>query len=131
MGKISNALSKYAKERRDVDGPKLPPIALNQDDVNALLKHDRETKHLLRYDKSTGEVDHESIEVLRNQGTIQRLLDSKLIYPSGKLTPRGIKECKRLEAVLGHRPIAERPQPGPRASGHDHDVALRAEHAPS
>jgi exopolysaccharide/PEP-CTERM locus tyrosine autokinase len=105
VGKISNALNKYAKERKDVDGRKLPPIALNKDDVNALLRHDRETRHLLRYDKSTGEVDHNSIEVLRNQGTIQRLLDCKLIYPSGKLTSRGINECKRLEAELGYRPI--------------------------
>lgn len=112
MGKISNALNKYAKERRDVQGQPPPPIALNQDDVNALLKYDHETKHLLRYDKTTGEVDQESIEVLRNQGTIQRLLDSKLIYPSGKLTPRGLKECRRLEAELGQRPIIR-----PTASG--------------
>ena len=105
MGKISNALSKYAKERGDVQGPTPPPITLNKDDINALLKYDRETKHLLRYDNSTGEVDQESIEVLRNQGTIQRLLDSKLIYPSGKLTPRGIKECRRLKTELNQRPI--------------------------
>jgi len=105
VGKISNALNKYAKERREEQGHKAPPVALNQDDVNALLRYDRETKHLLRYDKSTGEVDLGSIEVLRNQGTIQRLLDSKLIFASGKLTPRGIRECRRLEAELGHRPI--------------------------
>ena len=100
MGKISNALNKYAKERREVQGQPPPPVALNQDDINALLKHDRETRHLLRYDKDTGEVDQESIEVLRNQGTIQRLLDSKLIYPSGKLTSRGVQECKlRFKAL--------------------------------
>ena len=105
MGKISNALNKYAKERREDQGHKAPPISLNQDDVKALLKYDRETKHLLRYDKSTGEVDLESIEVLRNQGTIQRLLESKLIFASGKLTPRGIRECRRIEAELGLRAI--------------------------
>lgn len=105
MGKISSALSKYAKERREVRSTSLPPISLNQSDLFALMQYDRQTGHLLKYDPSSGEVDQQSIDTLRSQGTIQRLLDGKLIYPSGKLTPRGISECKRLEKELDRPPI--------------------------
>ena len=90
MGKISNALNKYAKERK-----KAQIVRLTRSDVDALLRHDRETGHLLQYNAQTGEVDISSMEVLRNKGTIQRLLDNKLIFPSGQLTQRA---CRHVNA---------------------------------
>ena len=95
MGKISNALNKYAKERKEAQIARL-----TRPDVDALLGYDRETGHLLQYNAQTGEVDIPSMEVLRNKGTIQRLLDNKLIFPSGVLTERGLQECERLAKLM-------------------------------
>jgi len=95
LGKISNALNKYAKERKEAR-----IVRLTRPDVDALLRYDRETGHLLQYNAQTGEVDIPSMEVLRNKGTIHRLLDNKLIFPSGILTERGLHECERLAKLM-------------------------------
>ena len=98
MGKISDALSKYATERRKNTVLETPPLQLTGLDIDVLLQYDHETGHLLKYNRETGQVDGDRIEQLRMEGTVQRLLDNKLIYPSGKLTPRGIEEAQRLNS---------------------------------
>jgi protein-tyrosine kinase len=95
LGKIANALGKYAQERK---AARLP--GLTRADLNVLLNYNRETGHLLNYDNETGQVGNPSMEVLRNKGTIQRLLDNKLIFPGGKLTPKGLQECERLQQLM-------------------------------
>ena len=92
MGKIANALGKYAQERKAARLPNLTRV-----DLEVLTSYNRETNHLLNYDSLTGKVDGSSIEVLRTKGTIQRLLANKLIFPGGKLTPQGLQECARLQ----------------------------------
>jgi exopolysaccharide/PEP-CTERM locus tyrosine autokinase len=74
-------------------------MALNQSDYDALVNYDRETGHLVEYDPSTCTVDSCSIDRLREQGTIQRLLDNELIHPTGKLTKMGLEEADRLERL--------------------------------
>lgn len=118
MGKISEALDKFSRERRDsAQPPQLARMPLTQPDYDALVNYDRETGHLVKYDRSNGQVDGRSIDLLREQGTIQRLLDNELIYPGGKLTHRGLDEASRLERlriaqpiVNGIAPVAETPE---------------------
>ena len=54
-----------------------------------------------------------TMERLRKDGTIERLLENEFIYPGGKLTPRGFDEADRLER-LG---VAVRRRPEPPACG--------------
>ena len=105
MGKISDALDKYAKERRTRRLSRL-----TRADVDALMAYDRETGHLLAYDAGSGQVGTVSIEILRNKGTLQRLLDNKLITPGGKLTPNGVRYCEQAEKRM---PEARAPDPVP------------------
>jgi exopolysaccharide/PEP-CTERM locus tyrosine autokinase len=86
-------------------------MALNQLDYDALVNYDRETGHLVEYDFATGAVDSRSIDRLRAQGTIQRLLDNELIHPAGKLTRMGLEEADRLERLKRAVPSkAEKPR---------------------
>jgi len=115
MGKISKALNKYAKERgggaaAEVQAP--PRVPLNQVDHEALVNYDQFTGHLLQQDRKNGDIDGAAIERLRQEGIVQRLLDNELIYPGGKLTPKGMEEADRLQR-LG---IAARRQPEPPAA---------------
>lgn len=96
MGKIADALTKRSIERKHTDpsgAPSLPELL--DADTATLSRYDRETGHLLAYSRESGQVDGAEIERLRQEGTIQRLLDHRLIYPTGKLTPRGIEEAER------------------------------------
>ena len=95
MGKIADALGKYAQERKTTNLPGLTRI-----DLEALLNYNRKNGHLLNSDNNTDQVGNQSMEVLRSRGTIQRLLDNNLIFPGGKLTPKGIKECVRLQHLM-------------------------------
>ena len=117
MGKISKALNKYAKERggdaaAEVQPP--PRVPLNQVDYDALVNYDRFTGHLVQQDRKNGDIDGAAIERLRQEGIVQRLLDNELIYPSGKLTPKGDG---------GSRPPAA---PGHCRAAHDRSRRLRA-----
>jgi len=95
LGKIADALDKYEKEL------KAASIAgLTKADLSVLMAYDRKTGHLLYYNPATGHVDTQSMEVLRNKGTIQRLLEKGLIFPGGKLTPYGLQECERLSHLM-------------------------------
>ena len=106
MGKIFNALEKYQKER-DAAGWK--KVKLTSSDWDTLANYDKKTGHLLKYDSGTGRPDGSRVENLKNNGTIQRLLEYKLIFPGGKLTPRGKmlvekhknEPRKRLKEVKG------------------------------
>ena len=103
MGKIADALMKHSKERLEPVRPPEPrsEVVLTIHDEDTLARYDRETGHLLTYSRESGQVDSARIEQLQQDGTIQRLLDSKLIYPTGKLTARGIEEASRLARTRG------------------------------
>ncbi len=101
MGKISNALNKYSRERSENE-PKIaspPRVALTSVDCDALVNYDRFTGHLLQQARLNGDVDRTAMERLRKSGTIQRLLESELIYPGGKLTALGFDEADRIERL--------------------------------
>ena len=95
MGKIANALGKYAQERQTAGLPKL-----TRADREALLSYNPKTGHLLNPDTATGKVGDRSLEALKNSGTLQRLLDHKLIFPGGKLTAKGLAACERLKKQI-------------------------------
>ena len=99
MGKIADALNKYAHERRTSR-----TAGLTRADLNVLLSYDRKTCHLLNTDTANGQINNQSAEALRNKGTIQRLLANKLIYPGGKLTAKGLRECEGLQKELKSEP---------------------------
>ena len=84
MGKIFNALEKYRKERKTSAATRMPE--LQQADLNALSQYNKRTGKLNLYNKS----------VVKDAGTIQRLLANNMILPDGKLTIKGIKKCKAL-----------------------------------
>jgi exopolysaccharide/PEP-CTERM locus tyrosine autokinase len=92
VGKIANALEKYARERKSSQIP-----GLARADLEVLAAYDRDTCHLINYHPEDGQMNRQSTEALRNRGTVQRLLANKLIYPNGRLTPKGLRECERLE----------------------------------
>ena len=75
MGKIANALDKYARERKNSGIPRL-----TRADQEVLLAYDRKTCYLLNYPSNDGQMNQQSSEALTNRGTIQRLLVNKLIY---------------------------------------------------
>jgi exopolysaccharide/PEP-CTERM locus tyrosine autokinase len=120
LGKISKALNKYAKERQDSTAAVMQApsqLPLKQADYDALVNYDRFTGHLLQNDRTVGHINGDAIQRLRQDGTIQRLLENKLIYTTGKLTPRGEEEAARLERLgLAVRRMVEPPPPPVRAS---------------
>jgi exopolysaccharide/PEP-CTERM locus tyrosine autokinase len=91
LGKIANALGKYAQEQKTT---RLP--ALTRADLGVLISYNRKTGHLPNYEADSERVAGGGMEAFRNRGAIQRLLDHKLIFPGGKLTPKGLAECERL-----------------------------------
>jgi len=103
LGRIAKALEKCAQERQAALLPKL-----TRADRLALISYNRETGHLLKPDTATGKLGNRSMEALKKSGTLQRLLDLKLIFPDGKLTPKGLAECKYLKKVIQIRkPVLE------------------------
>ena len=94
MGKIANALGKYAQERQAARLPKL-----TRADLAVLISYNRKTGHLLNYEDDSDRMAGGGMEALRKIGTLQRLLDHKLIFPGGKLTPKGLAECERLKKL--------------------------------
>lgn len=103
MGKIANALGKYAQERQAARLPKL-----TRTDWVALISYNRKTGHILNPDTGIGKPGNPSMEELKKIGTLQRLLDHKLIFPGGKLTPKGLAECERLKnRIQGRKPAVD------------------------
>jgi len=95
LGKIANALGKYAQERQAAGLPKL-----TRADRDALLSYNRKTGHILNPDTATGKLGNHSMEELKNRGTLQHLLDHRLIFSNGKLSPKGLAECERLNKLI-------------------------------
>jgi exopolysaccharide/PEP-CTERM locus tyrosine autokinase len=95
LGKLAKALKKSAQERLTALLPKL-----TRADRVALMSYNRETGYLLNPDTATGKLGSHSMEELRKGGTLQRLLDLKLIFPNGKLTPKGLAECDCLNKLI-------------------------------
>jgi len=102
LGKIYDALNKYAKQQKITPTPKLTKA-----DLDVLLAYDRKNHHLVNRDAAAGQAKNRSYEALRNSGTLQRLLDNKLIFPGGKLTPTGLQECERLQILREESKSAE------------------------
>jgi capsular exopolysaccharide synthesis family protein len=73
------------------------PEPLKPKDLAALMKYDRETKNILKYDEETGKLGDESRSILRDSDIIQRLIENEMILPGGWLTPKGLQECDKLE----------------------------------
>jgi exopolysaccharide/PEP-CTERM locus tyrosine autokinase len=99
---------------------------LTASDLAILLKYDRNTGNLLKYDPRTERLDRDSIALLRNPAVIQRFIDNNFIMPGGWLTPQAKEECARIEEKLRQKkakqsgatpapakpvmpPVAERP----------------------
>ncbi len=99
MGKITQALTRYAKERREARPNAAPAAELSPAEASALVNYDRKTGYLVGFDRQSGRFDPERLGVLQRNGTVQRLIEKKLIFPSGKLTPRGLEEARRLGAT--------------------------------
>jgi len=89
-----------------------PRIELSDSDWAILMTHDRQTGHLLQYGSGTGRLDPGSMEILRDPGAVRRLLKNKMIYPGGKLTPLGKRECERRERQLQKDTPAQKADPG-------------------
>ena len=83
MGKIFSALERFEKERH-LESEKQ---RLRNADYMALLK----------YDRKTGKLDLFNREIIKDFETPQRLLDNNLVFPDGKLSPKGLRYCKKHE----------------------------------
>jgi len=104
VSKISDALKKNQNERHAA----LSPPKLKAEDWNALLK----------YSKRTGKLRLHSSKIIKDQGTIHRLLANKLILPDGRLTREAILKCEELSrqmrtALAGSAEDSVEPQVAP------------------
>ena len=93
---------------------------LRETDLEALISFDDTSGHLLRYRHETGQLDGPSLRVLQSGGVIQRLLAHGLITPDGKLTLKGVKECRRLKSQPSNIPA---PDPSGRRSAESEPLA--------
>ena len=84
--------------------PAVPQLTAH--DIKVLVAYDRQSGCLLKSDSRSGQVDAGRIEELHESGTIQRLLENRLIHPTGKLTPQGLEEARRLAGVAELNAIA-------------------------
>ena len=80
-----------------METPAQKPGGLSASDWALLVKYDRRTGNLLKYDPETGQLDDESRNILQDPATVQRLIDNQMILPGGWLTPEAKRECERLE----------------------------------
>jgi len=87
-------------DERKASGISSPSIELSDADWAILMTYDRQTGHLLQYDSGTGRLGQGSLKLLRDTGTLQRLLKNKLIYPGGELTTFGKRECELRDREL-------------------------------
>jgi len=89
---------------------------LSETDREALLSLDRTTGLLMKYKSGNGQLDASRLHVLSNGGVIQRFLSNGLITPEGKLTPKGIQECRRIEDQASNLRLAAVSWPLPAAA---------------
>jgi hypothetical protein len=89
-----------------VEGQTLPEIPaaeypdLTASDWAVLMNYDRKAGNLLKYDPDTSNLDQGSAAILKDPGTIQRLIDNHMILPGGWLTPEAKRGCIRIEEKL-------------------------------
>jgi exopolysaccharide/PEP-CTERM locus tyrosine autokinase len=69
---------------------------LSASDWTLLMRYDRATGNLLKYDPDTGLLDEGSKNILQDPATVQRLIDNQMILPGGWLTPEAKRECENL-----------------------------------
>jgi len=82
-------------KRNKKETPRRPSVHLRGNDWQALMQHDR----------LTGKMDLKSKEVIRDPGSVKRLLEAEMIDSHGKLTPEARKKCAALEEKLQNRPL--------------------------
>ncbi|MHC4104613.1 MAG: polysaccharide biosynthesis tyrosine autokinase [Planctomycetota bacterium] len=80
---------------------------LKASDWAVIMKYDRKTGNLLRYDPETGNLDQGSTAILKDPGTIQRLIDANMILPGGWLTPEAKRGCIRIEDKLKSKQVED------------------------
>jgi protein-tyrosine kinase len=83
------------------------PARLEASDWAILLKYDRKTGNLLKYDPQSGRLDESSVALLRNPALIQRFIDNNWILPGGWLTPQAKEECARIEEKLRQKRVVQ------------------------
>ena len=76
-------------------------------DWAVLMNYDRKTGNLLKYESGTGNLDQSSTAILKDPGTIQRLIDANMILPGGWLTPEAKRECIRMEDKLKSKQVED------------------------
>jgi len=86
VSKISDVLK---KSRPKSDAGIAPP---------KLKAHDWEA--LLQYSKTTGKLRLHSNKVIKDPGTVHRLLANKLILPDGRLTRQAVQKCEALSLKM-------------------------------
>jgi exopolysaccharide/PEP-CTERM locus tyrosine autokinase len=74
-----------------------------QADWALLIKYDRQSGNLLKYDPETGQIDEDSKKILEDPATVQRLIDNQMILPGGWLTPEAKRECSRIEEKMRNK----------------------------
>ena len=97
--KRPDTIDKSIKSDRDFEKPAAPtpPPRLEDSDLTALQKYDRDTGNILKYDPETGQLDTSSKLILRDPETIRRLIGNGLILPGGWLTSKGLQVCEKRE----------------------------------
>lgn len=103
MGKIFNALEKYRSERSAPAGPVAP---LQREDLVALLQ----------FNRHTGKLNLNARSVIRDPGTVQRLIGHQLILEDGRVTEEGRAKCEKLTYQL-RVSLAGQPEKHPIATG--------------
>jgi hypothetical protein len=112
-GLAKPAISGQEKEQTltAMETPVQKPSGLSASDWALLVKYDRRTGNLLKYDPETGQLDEESRNILQDPATVQRLIDNQMILPGGWLTPEAKRECERLEEKLEAKKTMESGKP--------------------
>jgi exopolysaccharide/PEP-CTERM locus tyrosine autokinase len=82
------------------DLPAAESPGLTASDWAVLINYDRKTGNLLKYESGTGNLDQSSTAILKDPGTIQRLIDANMMLPGGWLTPEAKRGCIGIEEKL-------------------------------
>jgi capsular exopolysaccharide synthesis family protein len=106
MGKIFNALEKHRKERKDF-----------ADNLDPLQKQYLDA--LLQFNRRTGRLNIVSRSIIKDAGTVERLVSHQLIFEDGRITAAGEKKCEELTYEL-RLALAGSPDPDPIADPEPH-----------
>jgi exopolysaccharide/PEP-CTERM locus tyrosine autokinase len=84
VGKISSALEKYRQERKLENRTEAQPPAIKPEDWDVLMG----------YNKRTGTLNLHNRKVVKDPGTINRLLANRMISPDGRLSSTAKRQCE-------------------------------------